>query len=355
MSQSSPSQNKILIEINNYVQNIEIAVALSSIFERFDGIPFIGNKLFVAPKQSEYVRPDVRGEFNGDMEGYAVLCESKVSLPNPDKISWDEDIDQLKSYDNDFVGWKTKIKDHEIVCITATTLTLPLWEKIEQLAKSQPNKYQFRRKLFVVQYSRQDKALHDVMTLKKLYGGEMAHRKLSRQLDIGQDIIIQNEIRAINAIRFNDTKPPLIYLMEVLWDGVFPNLIPSEVFASNPAGKTIDWEVKVDEILSYVRSRYTPPSNPDVIKRDWIKEAMRQFAEISLADQIDDNGDRYTIHFKDRIGRKKQTRNFIINLTSGKTKIKRRGEKKDFEQSTLTGFFADAPTAASSSNEEDDS
>lgn len=91
---NSESRDKILRQIDIYIQNIQVLVALSSIFSSYKGKNFIGKKL--ESKDKLLVTPDLVTEFHDHDKGnYAIVSESKSSMPR-DHERWNKDLKQLK-------------------------------------------------------------------------------------------------------------------------------------------------------------------------------------------------------------------------------------------------------------------
>jgi hypothetical protein len=77
LQSKSNEQVKVDNEIDNYVRNIEVLIALSKIFEEYKGKSTIGKRLkFV--NQSGDVTPDLITEINDFQSGYGILSESKA-------------------------------------------------------------------------------------------------------------------------------------------------------------------------------------------------------------------------------------------------------------------------------------
>lgn len=116
----SAEQIAVENEIDNYVRNIEVIMALSDVFKRFKGDSIVAKKLFCL-YGSGYIIPDLLTEIREYKSGYAIISESKASLPR-DQEHWDEYYKQLIKYDKEFQGWSCPIHDHDIVFVTESTL-----------------------------------------------------------------------------------------------------------------------------------------------------------------------------------------------------------------------------------------
>ena len=139
-------EDKIKIQIDNYIQNIEAITALSELLGPYGGKSVIGKKLFLDGKKDAFVTPDLVTEFDSKVASYGVLTESKSSLPE-DQDRWLEEAEQLINYDNKLTGWTKTVKDHCIIMITQPTLTRKFWSYLKSLS-SDP-KFQFKHKISV--------------------------------------------------------------------------------------------------------------------------------------------------------------------------------------------------------------
>jgi hypothetical protein len=115
-------------------------------------------------------------------------------------------------------------------------------------------------------------------------------------------------------IEFYDARPPNIYTMEIMWNFLFGLLTPIEDYSKKTANSTLHLDVNVDTLWQEMKSRFAvPPCSSDIIKRDWIKDALERFVELKLATRKNDNYDNYEIYFR-KYGRKdRETRNFLLN------------------------------------------
>lgn len=130
MSQSKSTQQiEVENEIDNYVRNIEVTMALSNVFKRFKGESTVAKKLFCSGG-SDHVTPDLVTEISG----YGIVSESKASLPQ-NSDHWIPDYKQLLRYDKELLGWSCPIQNHDIVFVTETTLTSKFFKFVEKRIK----------------------------------------------------------------------------------------------------------------------------------------------------------------------------------------------------------------------------
>jgi hypothetical protein len=92
-----------------------------------------------------------------------------------------------------------------------------------------------------------------------------------------------------------------------------------------------------------MKSRFAvPPCSSDIIKRDWIKDALERFVELKLATRKNDNYDNYEIYFRKYGRNDRETRIFLLNLKFKPKKDKEKNEDK--EQMTMDKYYGNNNT-----------
>jgi hypothetical protein len=114
--------------------------------------------------------------------------------------------------------------------------------------------------------------------------------------------------------KFYDTKPPLIYIMELIYDQVLPPLIEGDK-------KNYIIEMSAEDMRNLMQDLYLPNSINkqlgQIPKLEWVKEALNKFVEVGFAKIRDSKGKR----------------NYIIQLrTTTKTDTRVLLAKKLFDQ-----------------------
>lgn len=334
MSQSkSHQQIEIENKIDNYIRNIQVLITLSSIFQRYGGENGIGSKMTYTTFKGENaeVTPDLVTEMPAKNLG--IISESKVSLANNTDY-WKEHYDQIKKYDSDLFGWTGSINEYDLLFVTDTILTLKIWEYLNDSAAKEA--YRFKHKLGVLQSHREDK-VRSFIDIKLEYGS-VSDEVLLKELKYGTRTPLQNLFREVDDIKFYDDRPHFIYTMEILWTFVFPSKITIEKYVQTRTLSKLELKVNVDELLSEMRSKFAPQSNPNVIQRSWIKEALDNFVKFGLGlhDETDEN--KYTIFFKILSRKDMRIRDYFLGLMF---KNKKKGVKssKKAEVHSLDRWF----------------
>lgn len=318
--------------INNYERNIQVLVSLTAIFDKFGGDSIIGKKLNIAQKDG-YITPDLVTEMRYKSIDYGIISESKVSLPlNQDY--WKDDFEQLQRYDKDLKGWDTSVQTHDILFVTDGIVTLKFWEYICSQG------YQFIHKLAILESHREDK-VNSFIDIKLVHGDKLTHKEVSREFEISQRVPLQNILREVDAIKFYDDHPPVVYTMGIIWQYVSSAKVSIEDYRRRKGFTTIPVEINIDELLEELRNRYAPSNNLGVLKKEWIREALDEFIKLGLAKRkLDKN---YEIDIRRTI-REWSPTNFLLDLKfdfkeNKNLHMKRKGKREDKFQITIDTFM----------------
>jgi hypothetical protein len=280
--------------------------------------------MFSQEGQKDGVTPDLSSELENTGSNYGVISESKSSLPKEQKW-WKKDVQQLKSYDANFVNWNKPVVTHDIVVVNDVLQTKKFWTYIQELQKEQG--FTFDHKLSVLQYTRDTKMDNSSILLRMDYG-DISHAKLKDFLENGKRVPMKNLLKQVNSTRFYDHKPTPVYTMEVLWDTIFPILVPVEKYREYPTFGTITIKTSITELTEKLQELCCPKNNPNLLKRDWVEEALQILEEIRLAKHLDEKREKYEVYFRKRPDHVKYTHDFLLNFifaegkeTAGQTRL----------------------------------
>lgn len=203
--------------------------------------------------------------------------------------------------------------------------------------------YKFSHRLVFIDSTREHKNIVFII-LKQVHGDFLSHEELSDELRDGTKIPLKNILRDIDSTKFIDAHPHVVYTMEIMWDYIFSKMVEEDQIKKSITS-TINLDANIDEILRNMRSRFAPSSNPDVVRRDWIKEALDKFVEIGFGIKKDQVSGQYEIHFRKPPSRT-STRNWLIELyldpdkyKSKKTTQRKVEEKNNSSQHKIYQYF----------------
>lgn len=277
-------KKQILEDIDDYESTLQTIVALTSIFEHdFAAQSIQGKKMMTSNSNvispNTEVTPDLVTEVKDptSKDVYGVLSELKVDLPK-NKDYWMNYAEQLKKYDDDLTGWKSKIKTHDLTFVSNPLRTYDFFEYLNSTAVT--SKYKFDRNVIVVQSSRMQQ--NDTFMLIKKESGTFSLQYLDKMLARGLGVPQIKILPIVNNMKFYDSKPTLIYTMMIIWDHIFKTYLNINQLRELERKRIIDVTVKIDDILTKL-SRYAPHTNKNCIRKDWIIEAMDAFSDLGLA------------------------------------------------------------------------
>ena len=230
--------------------------------------------------------------------GYRAVCEIKSSFPQY-STAVDQMVRQVQHYDGELAGWEDEAEpdgrrggDHDIVIVVrhihASSFTAGLPAALKE------RDAEIKSPLSVLGIiHKEGNGDVDQFFLKRT-SGSMSHKKMHTTLGRGWSIDTHSMVKELDSTKFYDSRPPLPYVMSVLWIYVFPRLVHDKKLKRLQMNTEISIDVEVGRIHRLV-SRLAPASNPGCVKRAWIKDSMEEFVRIGLAEKSD--RDKYRIRY----------------------------------------------------------
>ena len=260
---------------------------------------------------NKVANPDFILQYNNNQNG--ILCEIKSSVTYDDKKLKDKLYPQLEKYCKDMIGWDTpnnKINNHDLLCIfNAIDVTRVKNLIIDSINKGELN---INKNLCMAEYSEMISPKYgnnDIILVKYEYGN-LGCKELEEQLKNNLEFPIDELSLMYDRIKFTRNKPPIQYLMELLWFFIF------RIFTD---GKEVnEVEVTLEQLLVQVYNYYIPWSKIEgeysQVRKTWIKEAMDMFVKIELAEILTDNPFKYKIYIG-KTGLPNNMREYIFEKT----------------------------------------
>jgi len=320
-------EEKIKEEIDDYEYTLQTLIALSGIFEHdFSGKSIQGLTLKTSSKNtvspSTNVTPDLVTEFqSSELKNIGVTTEVKTDLPK-NKDYWEDYVEQLKKYDDDLSGWKNDIKNHDVMFISNPLRTSDFFDYVESGPISK--KYQFQRNLIITDSSRMQQS-QEFMLIKK-QKGKFSNEEMDKLFKSGVGVSQLKILPKVNKTKFYDSKPPIIYMMMIIWDHILKTNLTIEQLRDTGRNRIIEVNENIQDILEKI-SQYAPKTNKNCIKREWVVEAMTAFVDLKLASTVIGDVESYNIKLIIHGG---DSRNWFIS------KFKELEEKKN---QTLEKYF----------------
>ena len=290
-------------EMRAYEFTIEAIVCLERAFKDLAGAGFRqGPKMRTA--DGVVVTPDMAFESGGGQggTGYRAVGEIKSSFPQYESAV-DQMVRQVRHYDSGLGGWEGEasscgggqLGDHDIVIGVRSdhahdfAVRLPVALRAREVEIKSP--------LSIIGIIRNKNNNGNDRFLIKRSFGKISHKKTHDAFGKGWSINASEMTNGLNNTKFYDSRPPLPYVMSVLWVNVFLNLAHGKKLKKLRMNAQVTMDVEVGRIHR-LASRLAPQSNPGCVKRAWIKDSMEEFVRIGLAERtgIDKYRIFYTIH-----------------------------------------------------------
>jgi len=310
--------NKILVDIDNYKFALYSIVVFEQIFKEIIGSETTQGKVLktsatneISPNES--ITPDLCIEVPTEKKPcYRAINEIKASFPQ-EKEQWKEVAIQLKKYDDTLTGWKYESDlQHDIMLTTDVSFAHNFSEYMKKLNES--NELNIERNFSILECLRRERAAQQIFIRK--YFGEISNKDLDNALSSGQTIAMYNILNEINKTKFYDANPPVIYMMMILWDFVFPRFVNSRAkFRDLNKNMVVELEITIKQMYT-ILSKFTPDSNPNCIKNSWIETALLWFQELGFV-IAPKEGEKFVIRYKKH---KEKTFELILNKANNQQK-----------------------------------
>jgi len=250
----------------------------------------------IAPKT--IITPDLIIQYD---DNYGIVTELKKSFPK-DKKRWNKTFKkQLKKYDDVLKGWKTEdgfIDSSDIVLLTDYRLKTIISDYIrEKIGKSEIS---FDKNFALISFLRNTQ--NDPFMVFEKGFGNLSDNTLDTRFHNIHSVPLK-KIVAFNTIKFYDDKPPLPYIMNILWTKIFNQYPKMEEFMESKGKKIISIEINIDDLTNKLKTQYSDydkndDRQPEVPKTGWIRDALDKFVELKYAKRHLNNRDNYIIRYK---------------------------------------------------------
>ena len=233
-----------------------------------------------------------------DGAGYRAVCEIKSSFPRH-RASVDQMVKQVQHYDGELSGWEDEADpdgsrgdDHDIVIGVRDKHALDFASGLPAALKERGVEIKSPLSIIGIVRNKDDNDV-DRFLLRKSFG-KISRKKAHDALGRGWSIDSSSMARDLDNTKFYDSRPPLPYIMAVLWARVFPSLTHGKKLKRLRMGMEVTIDVEVGRIHR-LASMLAHSSNPMCVKRAWIKDAMEEFARVGQAKKV--GSDKYRIQY----------------------------------------------------------
>jgi len=284
---------KIREEADTYERTIQTIIAFDSAIRwNDDKKDYLENSFFSQGRKflreisgdNNYVTPDIAIQLSDDL---GIIAEIKLTASN------DRDFrkahEQIEKYDGNLLGWKTEdgqIRTHD--------LSLLVDDFNKNIAIRYFDDKNFRREFTLVACARVSQA-QQFYKIEKYYG-QFSDERIDAKLSDPVAIPMQKIIAKVSEIKFYDARPPVEYIMNVLWMNIFGEI--KERIQKKSEKYII---VSCKEITNILRRKYAfkqvDSRQPKRPKTRWIKYALEVFSKIGYAHKDPNDNDKYQIKY----------------------------------------------------------
>lgn len=295
-----------LDQIDNYKETIHAMVGFMNFYRYNDALKTIKDDISVfqgrrfnpskengnAEKEGEerYVTPDIciyLPTSNG------VVGEVKMSFDR-DENHWLETFKQLMSYDDDLKGWPTqdeKVTYHDIVLILHQSRAARVQKYYET---KRGTDITFSRPFIMVLFNRSDERRSYYFFQKTV--GKLTEGEIDQRLSDGVQVPMEVFVTTYSTIKIYDSKPPLPYLMHLIWENVItPDASENPKFAKLKKNQKLEIEIEIDQIVEELYKGFTfyclhgesSVRQQRMPCREWVLDACEQLIKSSDAEWLE--------------------------------------------------------------------
>lgn len=287
-------------DCDNYYNTVLAALALINVLrwkeperELDPGAKFsVGRRMTTSDKNTVSASTDITPDVVLQCNGKGFVGEITNSLTENNDY-WTEKLQQVRKYDDSLLGWWTKdeaLPSHDVALLVPQSRAVRVGDILTKEKKSKKGTLKFKRPTALIGFHRHSGASKEFVNLMKFFG-DLSDADLSERLRHGipvpQDILV----KVYGDRKFVDSEPPMAYVLQLMWDNVFPSYLSE--FPVDAANKgRILLTVKVEKISEDMQNNYgfkvEDARGTEVPARVWIKKALEHLVVFGMAARIDD-------------------------------------------------------------------
>ena len=227
--------------------------------------------------------PDAVAQPRGD--SYGLVAEMKKNFRPGDTKHWD----QLSKYDRSLLGWWTtaeSLDGHDLVLLTHLMSSVHAADALTQWEAAGGA---FERPVAIVEFGHNEQG-QTYFFLRRTVG-KLSDPTHDEALRLGKQVPQRYVTDVLQTRKFYDAKPPLVYMLVVIWTNVLPPLAAEESYdPAEPGGPLV--EVTAEQVREVLSRDFCPDRNddrtPEVPRLSWVSEALDKLVEAGLATRSDD-------------------------------------------------------------------
>lgn len=290
-------------DIDNYELGLHVTLCFIHLYIWDDTINGLDNdiKFYIGYKfkknDNTEVTPDIGIDLNNDS---SIIGELKRSFPK----NMDYCINELKKimkYDDELFGWdddyQKSIKEQNFILITNQKHSRRIRNAINENGIVYTN---FSKRFCLIEYGKATGQKEAIFF--RLESGnapsfkEITNERLNEGISINLSYLIESQL---TNIKFLDEKPPFVYLMGILWDHIFPSLISDEKWQESKnytIQRHLIIDTSIEQIQELLIENYCHETCHNLVKKDWVREAIEKFVILDLAEDL--GTEKYRIKYR---------------------------------------------------------
>lgn len=225
--------------------------------------------------------------------GKGVVGEITNSLTENDEY-WAEKLQQVCKYDDSLLGWWTKdekLPTHDVVLVVPHSRVVRVTDILAKEKSDEKDTIKFNRHVAVISFHRHSGAAKEYVDLMKFFG-DLSDADLSERLRHGIPVAQNILLKVYGDRKFVDFPPPMAYVLQIMWDAVFPSYIGELPIADGANKGRTPVKVDLDRICEDLQNNFgfqvDDARGTEVPAKAWIKKALEHLVIFGMASRIDD-------------------------------------------------------------------
>lgn len=227
------------------------------------------------------VTPDAVIQPTGE---HGVVAEAKKNFPT---AAPNLPFEQMQKYDCGLKGWWTTtecIRQHDLALLTHVASSI---DAVDAYAAWRSQGNQFDRPFAIVEFGWIE--MGQPWFLLRRLDGKLSDQAHDETLRRGKKVPHTVMIGLINRYKFVDHKPPLMHMLVVIFNHIFP-LFPKETeFERESGGRYPVLSVTAVQVRDKVEEQFCPPREDDrqfrIPRLEWVQEALDAFVRMGIAER----------------------------------------------------------------------
>ncbi len=291
------TKRELSFSYDNYEQTVQLVVVLRFLFKTFNSEMIGVGRKMNSSEQEESLTPDITAEFNN----FGLINEIKKSICEKHLT---KEVLQLKKYDTIVGEWKAnKNLDYDIFLFVHTREFQKLikfleeskmdstYKKFSFKVEDNINNISFAHNLAIFRWMRVEETDQYYQIIFDV--GNVSDQPVSQNFkNTEQKVFMYQIIDLLSTFKFTDDKPPMVYLLPILWEKIFSTFfVVDEYKEVHLKGKNIiEKELTLEQVFNLIDETFialdSDTGKKQIIK-SWIKEAIDILDSLDLCKWID--------------------------------------------------------------------